>query len=215
MEKYFLTPSVCDGIVKRLTSVGAKGKVAVSAPEATEGFSILQKFRDTDYHHLNEEETRIYAEAFIRVRPQIESFFNVRLKKSDGLQALGYSPGCKYMLHADNCDPVFGDGGKWTGWKVTLPHRVISMILFLTDSVTDITGENECVGGHVTFNYLMDENTQPFRVVPNKGLLVAFPSTPLFSHEVHAVTEGYRISLVEWFSASLIAKITEDPRLAP
>jgi SM-20-related protein len=63
---------------------------------------------------------------------------------------------------------------------------------------------NQSSGGHVVFEYLKNEIGQPYTVVPRKGLFVAFPSTPLFSHSVSEVTDGYRISIVEWYDAELL-----------
>lgn len=204
IQEDFLSPEICDLFYKRLTSTGSLGRVGVSTPEASERFTVKEEFRKTDFFHLSEDESWLYRQAMDVVRPDLESFFNVRLGATEGTQTLGYSPGCMYMLHADDGDPVHDETGAWTGWKITMPNRIISTIFFLTDALEKVERPNQCSGGHVIFEYLKDESGSPFAVVPRKGLFVAFPSTPLFSHRVSEVTDGYRISIVEWYHADLL-----------
>lgn len=203
LHEEFLAPEICDALYNRLRSTGSAGRVGVSTPGEAERFTVKEEFRKTDFFRLSADDLALYQNAFEKIRPAIDAFFKVKTGKSEGVQALGYSPGCKYTLHADDGDPTFDDKGQWTGWKITMGWRVISTILFITDSAARVTAPNQCTGGHVTFDYLLDERSDPLRIVPKKGLFVAFPSTPIFSHQVHEVTEGYRISLVEWYPADL------------
>ena len=53
-------------------------------------------------------------------------------------------------------------------------------------------------GGELCFNYLFDEKGLPVCIRPEAGDMVVFPSNPIYSHEVHPVTAGYRLTLVQW-----------------
>lgn len=206
---FFLAPgvlerSLCDRIVEelRLTDPQIKLPVRRVSEEGTEVDVVNETRRNTFLLSPSLEVIDLYQRTFAKLREPIETFFKVKLKASDGLQTLGYGPGCKYILHADTCVVKTAADGTWK-WEVSFGHRKISTILFLSDSVSSIFEVNQCVGGDVSFDYLKDEAGEPLRIKPLKGLFIAFPSTPLFSHQVHEVTEGYRVSLVEWYSADL------------
>lgn len=199
-----LSPDVCDAMVAALRAQGSLGQLTVAKPVEGQNVSKVNiKSRNTELLVLPPDHLTAYARAFVGLRPHIEKFFGVQLTGSDSVQALGYPPGGQYRMHADNCSVVADDGKKSFHWVGSMSHRLISSILFLTDSVDKIRGENECTGGEVTFNYLMDEKNNPYRVRPQKGLFLAFPSNPYFTHQVHAVKKGYRVTLVDWYTGKL------------
>lgn len=204
-KENFLEPAVCDALSKRLMSTGSAGKLALrdaaQGPNATE---VRTKERNTDALLISLEDIALYRQAFEAIIPQIDDFFHVRLGASEGVQALGYSQGCRYRRHADSCNARVNWLGFIKDWVCLRPTRKISSILFLTDAVDRVTAPNQCTGGDVTFEYLRDPSDKPLTIRPQKGLFVAFPSHPLFSHEVHEVTDGYRITLVEWFDAEIL-----------
>ena len=206
-EPLFVAPNLfdrplCDTIIQTLRESDPNIKLTERSlqEDGTEIETVNEKVRNVFWFYPNAEIMDLYQRALDRAKPALERFFGVRLKASEGLQTLGYGPGCKYVLHSDTCVVRKDAQGNWD-WKVSFPKRVISTILFLSDSVSKIFDVNQCVGGDVSFDYLLDDAGKPLRIRPTKGLFVAFPSTPLFSHQVHEVTDGYRITLVEWYAA--------------
>ena len=197
IEHAFLSDDQCDRIIESFLRNGPGGTSA-----ATE---VSNNTVRRSYHFdLNGDEKAIYNQAVQRIKCKIGDFYSVVLKGSDGAHGLGYGPGCKYNLHADNCDPVLDDAGEIQYFGITFPHRQISMILFLTDSVIELTGKYQHIGGNISFNLITDHNHDCVLIEPRKGCLVAFPSHPVFSHEVHEVYEvsdGYRFVIVDWYNA--------------
>jgi len=203
-----LSPDLCDSMVAAMRAQGSLGQLTVAKAEAGDNISTVNlKSRDTELLVLTPDHLPLYVKAFLKIRPEIENFFGVRLIGSDGVQALGYPPGGRYGPHADNCSVIVDQTGRFVGWEGSMKHRLISIILYLTDSVDRLTGHpNECTGGELTFTYLVDEKNRPYRVRPQKGLLISFPSNPYFTHQVHPVKEGYRVSLVDWCQGNLAEK---------
>jgi SM-20-related protein len=58
-------------------------------------------------------------------------------------------------------------------------------------------------GGELLFNYLMDEEGHTITLRPQAGDMIVFLSNPYFSHEVLPVTDGFRLTLVQWHNALL------------
>lgn len=205
----FIAPGVfdrglCDQIVEDVRQADPNIKLTIRNREndGSLGEVVAEEKRKTFWLPPSRETADLYQRVFAQLKPGIETFFRVRLGPSEGLQSLGYGPGCRYVLHADSCSVKTEENGNWR-WEVTMGHRKISTILFLTDSVSRIFEPNQCVGGDVSFDYLKEESGEPLRIKPVKGLFIAFPSTPLFSHQVHEVMDGYRVTFVEWYEAEL------------
>ncbi len=201
----FLSKDVCDRMAAALRATAPLGKAAIGVV-GSDGYSprLKPKERDTDVLMPGPLDLMPYIDAFRRIAPKIESFFRIKLIRGEGPFALGYSKGCHYRLHADNCSVELDWLGRVKKWVLTKPDRIISTICFLSEAVERVTEANQCVGGDVSFDYLRDENNKPLRLKTRKGLLAAFPSTPYFSHRVFKVKGGYRISLVDWHKAELL-----------
>lgn len=199
LAKGLLTPRECDAILHSLLAAGEKGSVKINVLEEGKGVAKTDKgIRDTRFFHFDETGRRLYRAAFDAIRPELEAFFNITLEKTEGIQILGYGEGGHYKLHADNAHPHYEEG-KFTHWETTKSHRKITTILFLTRQ-----GEEEGFGvhkgGEVTFDYLKYEDGSIATVRPQPGLFLAFPSNPYFSHRVHPVQRGFRVSVVEWWN---------------
>lgn len=204
IKEGLIPPEACDRIVANLRAAGPLGLAPMSVPDGAENTALHDRSsRHTEFLVPTPEDLKTYVGAFESIRRDIEGFFKVKLGKSDGMQALGYPPGGRYELHADNCAPVFDARGRETGWTCNMPHRVISTVLFLTPTVPRPHELNECSGGELTFAFLLDRRNRPFTITPKKGLIVAFPSTPYFAHRVHPVKEGYRVTLVDWYGGKV------------
>ena len=188
-----LDPKICDQIADNLRQQRGAHRVTTVGREGD---------RKTYALDISADDLAIYKATIENEKRAINEFFSLKLGGSDGgVQVLGYPPGARYGGHSDNCTPIFDENGKFSQFKCLLPQRVISTILFLSDSVDEIHGPNQCVGGNVSFNHLEYKDGETLLVEPKKGRLVAFPSNPYFGHEVHEVYDGYRISIVEWFNA--------------
>jgi len=192
-----LSPKTCDKMVAKLrASIG--GKVEIDDEQ-----KLNTNIRDTFFLNITPGDHQIIKSTVENTRPQIEKYFDAKLEESEGLQILGYGEGGKYQLHSDSCNPFFDDKGTFDHWELTRGNRQISLILFLSDSVSVIKYDNEFVGGTVSFDYMVNGQGKCLVVQPKKGTLVAFPSNPYFSHTVHEVYEGFRVSVVEWYKAKI------------
>jgi len=180
----------CDQMVSRFVAAGAHG------PAMTE-----RGDRKAEIYLLEGENESIYQGALEKIKQDIETFFSLRITGSTGSHGLGYNSGCLYGVHSDNCEPVLDDNGELLRFEYSRPDRQISSLLYLTDSVTEVTGDNHAVGGNLSFPFLRDEKDEMLLIEPEKGLFIAFPSNPIFAHEVHMVYEGYRMAIVDWLSA--------------
>jgi len=201
IQEGVLPEKVCDAIVQNLLGSGEQGDLEISQQEdQKEGSTLNAKVRDTQYFKMNVNDKSFYKKALEKMKPQIETFFDLKLSNSEGLQTLGYKTGGHYKLHADNCYPHFKDQ-KFSHWELTKPYRKITTILFLTEAVLEVEKIGQHIGGNLSFDYLQNEDAEPFLLEPKKGMFLAFPSNPYFSHTVYGVLEGFRVSLVEWHDA--------------
>ncbi len=190
----FISTDECVEIIEQFTREGVAGKAEASGDVK----GVRKAFNFT----LGGRAKEIYATAFQRSRPQIEKFFSTQFKDSVGAHGLGYSPGCKYDVHADNCDAVVDAAGQLQEFKLVNERRQLSSILFLTESVDEFTSANQHVGGNLSFRFIHDNDDDMLLVEPKPGLFVAFPSSPIFCHEVHEVydvSSDFRITIVDWY----------------
>lgn len=104
---------------------------------------------------------------------------NMLLPETVTLNCLG--PGGWHPRHADNARQQ--PDGTWVPNHT--PQRDLSAILYLNDGFK---------GGKIFFDRQMEE------IQPKTGMLVAFPSTSSYPHEVRLVTHGRRYSLAMWFT---------------
>ncbi len=189
-EPALISPTDCKTLVDDMIKGGCVGVAGT-------GVGI----RKSRQYLLTAHGRAIYEQAFTRVRPKIETFYNASLAYSTGAHGLAYEPGDRYDVHCDNCDPVLDPHGKVIRFEYTLPNRQISTLLFLSDSVDYVTQPLECMGGNLSFPFIVDRNNDRLLVEPQAGLFVAFPSNPFFAHEVHEVLEGFRMVIVDWHCA--------------
>lgn len=108
-------------------------------------------------------------------------------------QILGYEERCKFLSHCDN--------SIWNhpAWMRNDPLRDISGILYVSDCVALPTATNQYSGGHLVMDNIHTA-AGPVRVFPQKGKFVAFPSHPMYRHQVTPVVRGYRVAFVNWWS---------------
>ena len=196
IKEHLLSADECDALVQNSLANGYRKPVSLGANQI-----VHTGIRHTEFLLPDPEFRTLYVERSNFIKPEIETFFDLPLAETGETQTYGYPPSGHYLLHADDSVRQYNENGELTHWKATNPNRKISGILFLTDSVMELTGPNQCVGGNLSFDFLLDKNNgEPFLIEPRKGTYVAFPSNPYFSHRVHEIYEGYRVVIVNWYT---------------
>ncbi len=196
MKENFFSPEICDRLVRDVVARGHQGLVT------TVGGNLDQE-RKTLIMEESPAEQALFYHTLDAEKSNIAHFFGMEITSSEPMNVLGYPVGGEYRAHCDNCAPILKDD-ELVGFDLNHPRRVLSSILFLTDSVSEITGENQCIGGNIALNMLVDTQGDPLLIEPMKGLFIVFPSNPYYHHQVYPVYEGFRISLVDWHNARLV-----------
>lgn len=133
-----------------------------------------------DVHPIKDAVTELMQHA---VRDVLNPFYNVSIKDSELPQLRVYSPGGEYKTRVDG-EALLDNGKGQQEWQKCL-DRDITMYIYLND-----TGR----GGELVFP------NQAITITPQKGLLVAFPSTHHFAYGAQPIISGFQAVLVNWFS---------------
>lgn len=113
----------------------------------------------------------------------INPFYKFKIKDSEMPQLLVYEPGGHYKPHYDAVARWKNPDGTVL-WKKSI-DRDLSTVLFLNDDFE---------GGDFVFPDLR------VRIRPEPGLLICFPSSQFYLHQVEPVTTGTRFSFVNWMT---------------
>jgi len=125
------------------------------------------------------------------LQPELESHFNLTLKRFEKPQFLIYSQGGFYTPHQDSSDDPEA--------VEYIKMRKVSVVIFL-NSESEEPGKSFYVGGKLTFYGLMKDplwKNCGLPLIGEEGLLIAFRSD--VTHEVTPVTCGTRHTIVTWF----------------
>jgi len=114
--------------------------------------ALDRSIRDTLLHPFTPEIDRLYEEALRKHRGEIERFFGVALGAATRPQLLEYQKGGRYRRHADNASELVNGEGRLVGYRVTIPERKVTTLLFLSSEGEDFEG------GELLFNHLKNEN---------------------------------------------------------
>lgn len=109
-------------------------------------------------------------------------------------QILGYEERCKFATHCDNSIWVHNQ------WQRNDTTRDVTGLLYISDCVDTVTAPNQHQGGELNFPNIQTRTGGTATVRPAKGLFVAFPSHPVYRHQVYPVVRGYRVALVNWWT---------------
>lgn len=183
-----LSPEECDEISASVLSDDEYVNASLR------GNSIDPQIRKTHIHQLTPKHEHLYRHRFDQCREKIEHFFSLSLSTSTEVQVLGYAEGSFYVAHADDSSQLRNRSGTLIGFHPVAPERKVSTVLFLNDTYE---------GGELCFNYLYDAQGKSIFLRPKRGDMIAFLSNPYFTHEVCKITQGYRITLVQWHNALL------------
>lgn len=190
----FLDSKICDEILESIKKNENSKKARIREKSLSISNNINEKIRKTKTHKLNDFYLELYRHSFIKNLHSLESFFNQRVTFSTKLQVLEYEKGDFYKQHSDDSSMLL-ENGELVGFLNVAPKRKITTVLF----INDCKDENNCfLGGELIFNYLYDRSHENIKITPKKGMLVAFFSNPIFSHEVLEVKKGNRVTLVQW-----------------
>ena len=198
----FLSAEACADIAA-YTSEKSKGERALVKHNLLGAIvpELEEDIRKTAIHLLPELLLEGYHLSFAHHQKRMEDYFSVALTTATEVQALEYTKGGFYIKHADDSNDVVNRDGETVGFVQVAPERKMTTVLFAT-SHTEHRGEGTRFGGgELVFNYLFDADGQQIRIRPKAGDMVVFPSNPIYSHEVLPVTEGYRLTLVQWHNA--------------
>lgn len=156
-----------------------RAAMEVGAPEAAEvvdgGYALQPEVRRSCYVEVAAPLQSWIDTRFVEAKRAAAGHFGVRLEHNEGAGLLRYADGGFYRRHID-AEP----GGTWP--------RVISVVLFLNG-----VGSGTFTGGTLR---LYPPGHEPIDIVPETGLLVAFPSG--VPHEVLPVAGGARDVAVDW-----------------
>ena len=113
----------------------------------------------------------------------INPFYGFKINDSEIPQLLTYEPGGHYKPHYDGVS-LWKNPDDTIIWKKTV-DRDLSTVIFLNDDFE---------GGEFVFPDLR------IRIKPEPGLLVAFPSSQFYLHQVEPVISGTRYAMVNWMT---------------
>lgn len=157
---------------------------AVDSPATVtlaDGTRSRDRQRETGILQLENDHQRLLAELTRRAYKEfVEPFFNRHIRWYEKPQILRYRPGGYYAPHSDADFYNKGSGN----WQKVL-DRDLSMLLYLDDGYQ---------GGELIFPNFN------FRLRPEAGLLVAFPSDHRYLHGAMPLVKGIRHVLVGWSS---------------
>jgi SM-20-related protein len=197
----FFTPGQCRSVLDHACSAGAaeEAKIKAMKRQSVTRPKLDRSIRKTKILELSDPLLTLYDRRFRKFQPLIERHFSIALTTATDIQALQYTRGDFYIRHADDSSEVIDDAQQTVGFVQVAPQRRITTVLFATSHEKHAQDDEVCFsGGELLFNYLSRSDGSMVSYTPQAGDLIAFPSNPLFSHEVTPVTSGYRLTLVQW-----------------
>ncbi|MBN2768320.1 MAG: 2OG-Fe(II) oxygenase [Campylobacterales bacterium] len=164
--------------------------------------AVDKTIRKTLIHKPSALFEELYTKSFLRSQSTIEAYFSAPLTTSTPLQVLAYKKGYFYIKHSDDSNEIIDKEGQTIGFQLVAPQRKITTVAFGTSHISYANSDTyHFRGGELVFNYLYHKDGTQVSLKPKAGDMIAFPSNPLFSHEVKIVEEGFRLTLVQWHNA--------------
>lgn len=158
------------------------------------GERVDEGIRKTKQAHVSVPTVALVRERLLAVQPLLESHFTVTLVGCQGPEFLVYKAGDLFQAHSDSSDdPDYPDDLEY------VKKRQVSVVIFLNGEA-EAPGPESYQGGALTFYGLIDDSraqTCGFPLMGEVGLLIAFRSNVF--HEVTAVIQGERCTIVSWF----------------
>lgn len=184
IRENFLPKTVCDYFINHIKESAHTDLQIFDADRTNEtaelSWKVDKKLRDvqtTDIKPVLPLAHNILSDS---VRNVLNPFYNVLISSSEMPQLLRYGPGGHYSTHIDS-ESMFNNNGTLE-WRKNV-NRDISFIYYFNDDFE---------GGGLVFPKLN------VKILPKKGMLVAFPSDHHFEHGVEPVLTGERFAMVCW-----------------
>ena len=182
----FLDPISCRKIIDELSCNSQSPATVYGLSETA---AVDDKVRKTTSLTPGAETLQSIDQQLLRVRDQIAAHFDLQLDRTEDPQFLRYREGDFFVAHQD------GNTGLLLSEREQF--RKISIVVFLNKE-TEVPEPGCFGGGSLVFTeWRAGRNQGQYRLTPEVGMLVAFPSET--THEVIPVTCGERYSIVTWF----------------
>ena len=179
----FIDPQVCDEL-----RAEANQSVSVPAQVTKSKGRVDIDMRRTHCLKVSPRTEQQIEAYFQELKPQLETYYDIRVSGFEKFQFLLYREGDFYKRHADKNDKV--DSPPY------IKARLISVVIFLNDESQRDELDSYTGGTLVIWNH-RDSQKIGFRIKGETGKLIAFPSDLI--HEVEPVQSGQRYSIVNWF----------------
>lgn len=190
VEPRFFDPDTCGRLRAAIHAAAvAPAEIRVRGAE----YAVDERIRKVAWADVGRPQLELVQARLSEIKPCLESRFGLALSHWQTPQFLLYRVGSFYAPHRDSnaapdADPV-------------VRERRISVSVHLNRQ--SLAPEPETFGGGELAFYGLIEGAQArglgLPLVPEEGLLVAFPSDTW--HSVEPVTHGERCAVVTWFAA--------------
>jgi predicted 2-oxoglutarate/Fe(II)-dependent dioxygenase YbiX len=182
----FLSPDECAEVIA--AAADSEAEPATINRQGQEGYD--QQARSTHQLAMPDRLVDALHGRLQGLRGRLQDHFAVDVADCRSPIFLRYGVGDFFHVHADASDHPDA--------PERIRSRKISLVLFVNDMAS---GDGSFQGGALTFYDLFPDEAlrdRGFSLPPVAGLLVGFPAT--MRHEVQAITQGTRYSVVTWFS---------------
>jgi hypothetical protein len=141
---------------------------------------------------------RLCRELATRAAAGLEKAYGAGVGSVVDAEIITQPEGVSCKLHSDHHTRNYDADGWLAGWSALADKPMLTMIFFLADSVGEITGDRQCVGGNIEFPYIVDKDYSTLLVEPCKGMLLAFPDHPVYAYRIHEIYENQSSFVVAW-----------------
>lgn len=183
----FLSSAECDRIRREMSAAEGNPASIVKTDERL----LDETARRTVTKVVPEETRRFVSEKLMGIKEEVGAYFGVDISHPQKPEFLYYRVGDFFTCHTDK-----GSNPK-NPREVT--DRLVSAIVFLNDEKNEPGPGTYAGGSFIIYGILNDPRfeKQGFKVTGTEGTLIAFRSEMF--HEVTAVTDGVRYTVVSWF----------------
>ena len=175
----FIQAHVCSEL-----KAAAKQSTAVPAQVTKSTGRVDLDMRRTSRLFLPAEKEVQITSYLQKLKPQLETYFDLELKGSENFQFLMYREGDYYKRHADKNNRIESPD--------YIKARQVSLVIFLNNETL-----NDDPDGYEGGTLVIWTHGEALRVQGETGKVIAFPSHLM--HEVEPVKARARYSIVSWY----------------